>query len=1078
MSKSYITEDDIEQDLLDKLSSKYAYNIIKCDPSVDKREELNDGTGRTKKTQCILPIILKNKLKELNKGVSDEILDSYFNSLSQNIGNADLVEKNYNIYKSIRESKTINFSYKGKEDFTQITLIDFNDVSKNDITVVSQMWVQGNYGQWRRPDVLIFVNGMPLVFIELKNATVKIKQAYEKNLKSYINDVPNLFVFNQICVLSNGIETRLGAFNTTYDYFFEWLRLNEKDKVDRNKIYNEGTSIEYLINGLLGRENLLDYIENFILFERKTTKVLDKNHQFLGVNNLYKNILNRDKLNGKLGVFWHTQGSGKSFSMVMLARKVRRKIEGNFTFLIVTDRDDLDGQIYKNFVRTEVIGDKEEVQPKNSEKLREFLKSNKNFIFTLIHKFRPEKKGERYPVLSERNDIIVLVDEAHRTQYKDLAENMRIGLPNANFVAFTGTPLLGSKRLTNQWFGDYVSEYNFSQSVEDGSTVPIFYSRRVPEAWLHNDFLDDDVVEIVENENLTDSEQKILENSSSRILEVIKRDDRLEKVARDIAHHLPHRGYLGKAMVVSVDKFTTVKMYNKVKYCIEEEKKKYIDLRNSFKNEDLSNPRIKEAFDDTCKGLNYLNNIDMAVIISEDADEIEKFKKQGLEISIHRDKMNEIVDGIDIEDKFKDPNDKLSLVFVCAMWLTGFDVKNLSTLYLDKPMKSHTLMQAIARVNRVYEGKMMGEVIDYVNIFKYMEKALGDYGGENTGGEYPAKDIEELLNLLDESIVEIEKLLKGIGIDFDKMTKEYITLNKLDLVYDAYNKIIDKSDVKDKFKVMANTLENIYEASKPEVFELEWDNYSVYSPIIYINGLINNSIRDEKIENAKRRMGELLDRSVKSNDANSDTDFVIHQGKVIDLSKIDIEEIRKTIKTSKYKCIEIDNLKEYISKILAQMINKNVNRVKFSERFKSIIDSYNAGGTENEDYYEKLLKLMEDLKKENVRSDDLGLTEEELEIYDLLIKGKKLTNAEEKAVILSAKNLYLKLMQDKQDLFVVDWYKDEQPKARVLSAIENILNEDLPESYDKEVFKSKSMLLLDHFIDMTVQGYGWLGKAA
>ena len=320
-----------------------------------------------------------------------------------------------------------------------------------------------------------------------------------------------------------------------------------------------------LIDGLFVKERLIDYIENFILFENQKTKIIAKNHQYMGVNNLMESVYNRKKLNGKLGVFWHTQGSGKSYSMIMFARKVKRKVSGNFTFLVITDREDLDTQIFKNFARTEVIGAKEECRPKNSAQLREYLQTNKPFIFTLIHKFRYDKT-KKYPVLTERDDIFVLVDEAHRTQYKDLAENMRTALPNANFVAFTGTPLLGKRRLTNQWFGDYVSEYNFAQSVEDGSTVPLFYSRRVPEVGLQNNFLDDDIVDIIEDEDLNEDEARLLENSSSRILEVIKRDDRLDKVAKDIAHHFPRRGFLGKGLVVSVDKFTTVKMYDKVQH--------------------------------------------------------------------------------------------------------------------------------------------------------------------------------------------------------------------------------------------------------------------------------------------------------------------------------------------------------------------------------------------------------------------------------------------------------------------------------------------------------------------------------
>ena len=423
-----------------------------------------------------------------------------------------------------------------------------------------------------------------------------------------------------------------------------------------------------------------------------------------------KNVERREELKGKLGVFWHTQGSGKSFSMVFFVRKCSRKLVGNFTFFIVTDRTDLDVQIHKNFIHTDVIGNKDEVQPKDSMQLQKYLQSNKKFIFSMIHKFRYDK-GKKYPVLSERNDIFVLIDEAHRTQYKDLAENMHTALPNANFIAFTGTPLLGTKRLTNQWFGDYVSEYNFAQSVEDGSTVPLFYSRRVPEVGLTNNFLDDDIVDIIEDENLSEEEIKKLEDSGSKIIEVLKREERLDKIAADIAHHFPRRGFLGKGMVVSVDKFTAVKMYDKVQQYWEREKKQLIIDRN--------NATTKEERDKIKAQLDYMNNIEMAVIISEDADEQKKFAELGLNIKLHRDKMNQQRDGVDIEDRFKDKNDPLQLVFVCAMWLTGFDVPTLSTLYLDKPMKGHTLMQAIARANRVCPGKTSGIIVDYVNVFKY-----------------------------------------------------------------------------------------------------------------------------------------------------------------------------------------------------------------------------------------------------------------------------------------------------------------------------------------------------------------------
>ena len=1075
--RNFISEDDIEQSILSKLKAEpFKYDILICDADPSKRDDLDDGTGRSSKKECVLPGVMLSSIKRINPTISEDKIKEIVKSLRQDYTGTDIVDTNYKIYRQIRNNIRITVHRNGKEDFDFVKLIDFEHPENNTFTAVSQMWIQGKI-YYRRPDILIFINGMPLVFIELKNSIIKIEEAYNNNLKDYIRDIPNIFAFNQICVLSNGLETKLGAFNATYDYFFEWLKVgSEKEKLNREAVHSaenaRDSSIRYFIDGLLNRERLIDYIENFILFENQRIKIIAKNHQYLGVNNLMESVENRKKLNGKLGVFWHTQGSGKSYSMVMFARKLKRKIAGNFSFLIITDREDLDTQIHKNFVRTEVIGSKEECQPKDSKQLREFLTTNKAFIFTLIHKFRYDK-AKKYPVLSTRDDIIVLVDEAHRTQYKDLAENMRTALPNANFVAFTGTPLLGTKRLTNQWFGDYVSEYNFAQSIEDGSTVPLFYSRRVPEVGLENDFLDDDVVDIIEEENLNEDETRLLENASSRILEVIKRDDRLDKVAQDIAYHFPRRGFLGKGMVVSVDKYTAVKMYDKVQHYWAIEKQNITKQRNSADT--------KEERDQLKRILDYMNEVEMAVVISEDNDEETKFAKQGLKISEHRAKMKEITaDGRDIEDRFKDPSDSLKLVFVCAMWLTGFDVKNLSTLYLDKPMKGHTLMQAIARANRVYPGKTAGIIVDYVNVFKYMKKALTEYATGDDGTEFPAKDIDQLIGYMDETIHEADSFLLSLDIDLDKIIIDSDILDKLDKLRSAYDTIVAKDDYKEKFKVILNTLTNIYEASKPEIFEKHWSN-DKFAPLVYLHGLFYHTIDDEKITRARKKMNQILDGSVTASQdfANyvreDSAQYMIKGTKAIDLSKIDIEKLKKEIRFTKYKAIEINDLKGYIEKVLEQMLNRNCTRIKFSERFKHIIDSYNAGGTENEDYYEQLVKLLEELRQEDNRALTEGLTEEELEIYDLLIAGKKLTKDDEQKVKLSAKNLYRKLVNNRSNLLVVDWYKDEQPRAKLKYEIELSLNHDLPESYDKSAFDSKVTLLINHFVDMAVQGYGWVG---
>lgn len=1064
--KSFISEDNIEQAICTRLSQpEYGWKRIECDASVERQDDVG-STGRSSVSECILPDVFRKALHRINPQIDAETIEGIVREYRKDYSGTDIVDTNYKFYNQIRNGIKVTIRRQHREDFDIVKIIDFDNPENNDFHCVNQMWIKGRF-RYRRPDVLLFVNGLPVVFIELKNSTVKIEEAYQKNLVSYRKDIPNVFALNQICVLSNGLQTKMGAWDAVYEQYFEWLRVDdEKEVLDREQIAEHGLSIQNLIDGLFKKERLIDYIENFIFFDSKRVKIIAKNHQFLGVNNLMRNVERREELNGKLGVFWHTQGSGKSYSMVMFVRKVRRKLHGNFTFLIITDREDLDTQIHKTFVRSEVIGEKEECQPKNSAQLREYLMSNKPMLFTLIHKFQYDKT-KQYPLLSERDDIFVLVDEAHRTQYKQLAENMHTGIPNANYIAFTGTPLLGSKRLTNQWFGDYVSEYNFAEAIADGSTVPLFYSRRVPEVGLSNEWLDTDIDQIEEEEDLNDRERELLENSSSRILEVIKRDERLDKIARDIAHHFPRRGFLGKGMVISVDKYTTVKMYDKVQHYWAEEKKAIVKQRNEAKD-DEERKKLTDM-------LSYMNSVEMAVVISEEADEVEKFKKRNLDITKHRNKLNEITpDGKDIEDRFKDKDDPLSLVFVCAMWLTGFDVPSLSTLYLDKPMKSHTLMQAIARANRVFPGKACGIIVDYVNVFKYMQQALKDYASNSKGEEYPAKNIDQLIVNIDSCIQECDAFLLSIGISLDEIIAESNTLDQLELLRKAYNRILEKDDWKNRFKVLSNLMITFYEASKPEIFERGWNNEK-FPPICYINGLFCNRVDDKKLENARARMADALDQSVTSVDQVSDeTKYVIHRGKVIDLSKIEVDEIRKELSTSPYKALEIDDLRAFIEKVLEQLIDVNCTRVSFSQRYKNIIDQYNAGGSENEDYYEKLLQLIEEMKAEQSRSTDLGLEEEELEIYDLLIQGRKLTKSEEQRVILAAKNLYQKLVAAKETLMVVDWYKDDQPREKVFMLIQTSLNTDLPESYDRLAFMDKTKLLLNHFIDMAVQGYGWV----
>lgn len=1065
---NFISEDNIEQATINRLVQDNKYDTINC--MTTEPETLPDGSGRDNKKQVVLPSLLFQSLCDINLNIPVEVVRRVADELIKTPSTTELMYTNYLNYNKLRNGIQVEYEKNGRKKPDRLKIIDFEHPTSNQFTVVSQLWIKGEV-HWRRPDLIIYINGLPIVFIELKNSNIPVKNAYDINLQNYLKDIPYLFHYNQICALSNGTETRLGSFKAGYEHFFEWLKTNdEKENPNRKAIREKAISLEYLIGGLLTKEALVDYIENFILFNRQRTKIIAKNHQYLGVNNVFEAFKNRESLHGKLGVFWHTQGSGKSYSMVMLARKIKHKISGNFTFLIVTDRDDLDTQIYKNFLRTEFITKEEEVQPANSAALREELKTNKTILFTLIHKFRYDK-GKEYPILSERDDIIVIVDEAHRTQYKDLAENMRKGLPNAQFLAFTGTPLLGAKRLTNSWFGDYVSEYNFSESIKDNATVPLYYVNGMKEVQLQNDYLDTDLAEILENEELNEAERQRLENHYARELEIIKRDDRLDKIAQHIVYHFPRRGFLGKGMVISVDKFTAVKMYDKVQHYWKEE------IKNL--NSQIAKLSDEEKRKDLKAIIDYIRKVEMAVVISEEDKEEEKFNKVGLSVKYHRERMTEVDEnGYDIEDNFKNPEHPLQLVFVCSMWLTGFDAPSVSTLYLDKPMKGHTLMQTIARANRVYPGKISGIVIGYLDVFKSLKKALLDYASDDSD-DVPVKEVDKLYAQLLEVIEDTKDFCLTYKVDLSKVLDENDVFKNLSLFTEFADTLVSKDEVRNEFRVYANTVNNLYEALRPDIFKMDF-NAGYKEAILYLKGIIDGKIRPEKLESAKEKINQLLDVSIIAEDneihtynANAGTSIIMATTTPVDLSKLDMDELRKHFKKVKYKNLEISNLREHIEKKLAQMMRKNVTRGKFSERFRLIIEEYNAGGAQNDQFYLKLLKYMEELKAEESRHIKEELTEIELEIYDLLQKDK-LTKDELKRVKLAAKELYKTLTEKKKELFVVGWEKDDQPKEKVRNEIMTVLNNYLPDSYDREVFSNKINVIFTHIVDQAMMGYDWV----
>jgi len=1075
---NFISEDQIEKATVKLLTERFRYRAVNC--FTQEADDLGDRSNRASKQEVIFFDILKEYAVRINPCIPEAAIDDAISQLTARRYAMSPILANKEVYGLIRDGIPVEYqNEEGRTEHGRVQVIDFSNTAANDFLAVTQLWIKGERYP-RRPDIIIYINGLPLVFIELKNSNIKVKNAYDDNLTNYRKDIPLLFQYNALCILSNAIDTKVGSFTAGWEYFFNWLRVDdETEKIDRKEIERAGTSLERLVMSLLPKERLLDYIENFILFHKDTTKIITQNHQFIGVNKAIASFRERQEKKGRLGVFWHTQGAGKSFSMIFLARKIFRKDKGNFTFAVITDREDLDGQIYRNFLDTGTVNKNEAARPKDSAEMRDFLSRNLRLIFTLIHKFRWDK-GKAYPLLSDRDDIIVIVDEAHRTQYKSLAENMRKGLPNAQYFAFTGTPLLGKDRKTNAWFGDYISEYNFSQSIDDGATVPLFYQKRVPEVLIQNEDLSDDFYKILEDENIDEIQQAKLEREFSDDIQAIKRDDRLETIARDIVYHFPRRGYLGKGMVISVDKFTSVKMYDKVQKHWKDELKRLVGQISKTKN-DLEKARLQRIRD-------YMNNVEMAVVISEEAGEEEKFAKLGLDIKPHRKKLNEIdANGHDIEYRFKDPGDRLQLVFVCAMWLTGFDVLTLSTLYLDKPMKDHTLMQAIARANRVTShtvngvGKRNGEVVDYYNVFRNMKRALADYAlGREDKEEQPVQDKQTLFVLLDDAISQGIAFCDSHDIRLHDILETGNTFNRIDLFDSFADKLLERDEYRKEFNVYENTISALYEACKPEI--LEYANRPVISVIQYLRGVLDGIIQQEVSDDVKRKITDLLDQSVVTAD---DTPFSsenrpaylgIKKWKTLDLSKIDFEQLKEEFKDKPYKNIEIADLRAFIEQKLAIMLGENATRTNFAERFQEMINRYNAGGAATENYFDDLVRFTENLKEEDERHIREGLTKDELELFDIL-KKDRMTKEEEIKVKNAAKTLLHRLLEEQPKVLVQDWFKDSQSQARVKSAVESVLDRELPPSYDKELFQNTCSRTYNLIYDYASKGIKWAAAA-
>jgi type I restriction enzyme R subunit len=732
--------------------------------------------------------------------------------------------------------------------------------------------------------------------------------------------------------------------------------------------------------------------------------------------------------------------------MVFLTQKILRVFGGGHTFLLITDRTELDAQIYGTFAGVGAVNDKN-ARATDGENLKELLKTDKRYVFSLIHKFNFDEK------LTDRDNIIVISDEAHRTQAGTLAMNMRKALPNASFIGFTGTPLFKDDELTKKIFGEYVSKYDFKRSIEDGATVPLYYENRGEKLKLDNPQINQDIRESIEAKDLDSDQEDKLKRLFAKQYPILTAEKRLRAIAKDVVHHFANRGYKGKAMFVALDKVTAVKMYN----FITEEMDLYVTQKEAVLKaiEEPQEASIAKS------EIDWIKATEVAVVVSNEQNEISKFNDWGLDIEPHRLKMNDR----DLETEFKDEENPFRLAIVCAMWITGFDVPSLSTMYIDKPLKSHTLMQTIARANRVHSGKNNGLLVDYIETYKSLLEALaiyGDSGNKSGKPEAPVKPLEELIEELEEVMSATEQFLsEECGFQLSKIIEEESKLRQLNQLQEAINAIVATDDTKSKFGVLAREVFKKYKALMPDksIYDFKSKRYAINA----IYSVITAKVEQADITYLVKEIQEVVNESIATYDV--ELEKMEGYGQKIDISGLDFKRIEEEfLKLKGKENIAVQSLKSKIEKKLNRMIDENPLRIDYYERYQEIIDDYNRGKDYKalKEIFDELIVLLTELSEEGQRAEKEELDEEELLIFDLLASNKKISDKEKHKLKDAAKSL-LKRLKSKE-FKVSQWTEKTQTASQVRKVINDLLYQELPyPTYGDEDINVKTEMLFNEF---------------
>lgn len=1019
MPKNRYSEEEAVQKPAGELLARLGWDVHYCfdDEKLGPRGTL----GRDSYHDVLLKRDLEEALIELNEWMDEADVAEAIKTLEQAFVGDSLLQINEAKYKMLRDGIPVRKVGADGVPHTELAQVfDFDHPKMNRFVAAEELWVHGPLHR-RRCDLVGFVNGIPLVFMEFKRHDKDVRNAYNDNYTDYQDTIPQIFHFNVFVILSNGLDSRVGTLGSPYEFFNEWKRLHEEDA--------GSVSLETMLRGVCNREALLDLFQNFILFDHfdtPATKIMARNHQYLGVNEALDAYKNRRINDGKLGVLWHTQGSGKSYSMLFLAEKIRRTQPGSPTFLVLTDRDELNKQISETFESCGCLSGVPAARCRatSGADLTEKLRGNPAYIFSLIQKFN---QPDAEPILPD-HDIVVFSDEAHRSNNGIFAENMARLLPTASKMGFTGTPLLSDDQLTARTFGGYVSVYDFGRAVADGATVPLFYENRSDRLAIENPQINDELLQAVEDADLDPDQVDKVKSQLSHGVHVMMSEPRMRAIARDFVTHYTGIWESGKAMFVCVNKVACVMMYNYV-----QEEWARATAAEKAKLKDMGQ---QEALDQRRK-ISWMESTEMAVVVSQEQNEIARFRAWGLDIEPHRRKMEER----NLDDEFKDADNPFRIVFVCAMWLTGFDVKPLSVMYFDKPMKAHGLMQAIARANRVAKGKSNGLIVDYVGVVKALRQALADYTRDPYDGRSPddiVVDKDELIERIGELTGQIASFMGDQGFELETLLAAE-GFGKLDAIKDAADAMSATDEVKKRFGIMCRMLFKLYRfVTRAEVGE---DLARRRDAIRAVHSQMNQRRAAADTTELMRQVHDIVSEHVEVSESAEQA----KKSTCFDISGIDFGRLGQEFALAKQKHLIIDDLRSVIEERLELALKDNPLRIDFYERYERIIESYNKEQDKAliEKTFNDLMKLSQDLDEKQREWVREGFqNQQQMTVFEMLFKDT-LTPTE----IRKVKSVCIEMVSAIEERLgeMVHWTEKEETCSQVWTIVRNEAYK-LPES--------------------------------